>query len=91
MLYLAKCKECNHLLFASHSHTLKQRMADHLSVSHNQDYGLVADVPLKDFETFTITRVKHNTEFLKNLLNQKRFWHFYRNLGKLAEARTKIP
>ena len=92
MFYIAKCKECNHLLHSSDSHTLKQKMASHRSVSHKENFVFVADVPLKDFENFTITRIrnKYAETMLKKLLETKGYYKFYRNLEQLAERTQSL-
>ena len=89
MLRLAKCKTCNQLLYSSDKQTLKQLMASHLSKSHKIDYGFVAKIPLRDFEDFVVVtiRSKREADFIKNLLKQPNFWHFYRNFNRLAVAR----
>ena len=90
MLYLAKCRMCNQLLHSSDSHTLKHYMASHMTKSHKLDYGIfVADIPLRDFEHFLMVTIRSKSEanFIKNLLAQKTFWHFYRNFNRLAVAR----
>jgi len=90
MLYLAKCRMCNHLLHSSDSHLLKQYMASHMTKSHELDYGIfVADIPLREFEHFLVVTIRNKSEanFLKSLLAQKTFWHYYRNSNRIADAR----
>jgi len=90
MLYLAKCRMCNHLLYSSDKQALKHYMASHMIKSHKLGYGIfVSDIPLRDFEHFLVVAIRSKSEanFIKNLLAQKTFWHFYRNFNRLADAR----
>jgi len=68
-------------------------MAEHRSTSHKENFVFVADIRLKDFENFTITRIrnKHGQKMLKTLLETKGYYKFYRNLGQLADIRIKSP
>ena len=67
-------------------------MAGHRSTSHKENFVFVADVRLKDFESFTITRIrnKYAEMMLKKLFEDKSFWQFYRNLGQLADIRINL-
>jgi len=72
---------------------LKQYMASHMTKSHKLDYGLfVAEIPLREFEHFLVVTIRGKGEanFIKNLLAQKTFWHYYRNSSRLAVARNSL-
>lgn len=66
-------------------------MASHLFGSHKIDYGFVAKIPLHDFEDFLVVTIKRESEakLVKSLLQQPNFWHFYRNINRIAVARLE--
>jgi hypothetical protein len=52
-------------------------MANHMNHSHGQDYTFVNAIPLKDFEDFTVIRIRDNDIFgvpLETIVSNKGFW-----------------
>jgi hypothetical protein len=56
-------------------------MATHLNTSHRQDYLFTATIPIKDFEDFTVTRIR-DSETIATLLS------VFRNRGYWKAIRT---
>jgi len=104
--YLARCLRCNHHVYASDyvlyegklvriqgsARTLKTKMAEHMSKSHNESYGLFAStISLTDFsECFAISRFRgRDARTLTLQAQSKNFWYVVRNQTKLLQMRMR--
>jgi len=80
MLYVGKCKECSFIVSAEDYISFKQEMATHLEKSHKLDIGFTFDIPLKDFDSFSIMRIRNNfvAVNLRVAMMTKSFWRTQR-------------
>jgi len=70
---------------------LKQEIATHFDKSHKTDFGcFLSDIPLREFEDITIVRIRDKKQIVvfKEAVKNPHFWHTFRNLNVLAEARA---
>lgn len=92
MLYLAKCKSCNHLIVSEEILDVKSGVATHLNKSHGGDIIFVVDIPLSDFkDSFTISRIRdaETIGWIKLAMKNNTFYDFFRNARRNAEGLPK--
>jgi len=68
ILYVGTCKSCGFQVHSEDSADFKTLMATHLNTSHGQDYLFTANIPIKDFEDFTVVRIR-DSETIATLLS----------------------
>ena len=92
MLYLAKCKSCNHLTVSEDILNVKSSLASHLNKSHGGDFIFVVDIPLSDFQdSFTISRIRdaETIRWIRLAMKNNALWDFFRNASRYAEGLPK--
>jgi hypothetical protein len=75
MLYVGRCR-CGFVVQSEDCQAFKSLMAGHMNRSHGQDYLFVSGVPLKDFEDFTIVRLKdkQTVKLMKAVVGTRGYW-----------------
>lgn len=81
ILYVGRCKHCGFQVHSEDLSAFKSLMGSHLNKSHGEDYLFTSEIPLKDFENFTIARIR-DTEVIATLLS------VFRNRGYWKAIRT---
>jgi len=85
ILYIGQCKSCGFQVHSKDCADFKRLMATHLNTSHGQDYLFIRQIPLKDFEDFTITRIR-DAEMIATLLpvfHNRGYWKAIRTHPQL--------
>ena len=94
MLYVAVCKECNHMVEPTQDvNLLKQRIASHMTDSHKYDYpDFVADLPLRELSDGVFSVVRFRDEYyiasFLHVYESPKWWDYFRNIVKLARQRA---
>ena len=86
MPFLARCRNCNYLIYAEDSHELIDGMLRHLSRSHGYPYEpFTLGLKVSHFsDLFEVSRIWHKTYRAISVASKSsRFWHTYRNARKI--------
>lgn len=85
ILYVGQCKSCGFQVHSEDSTEFKRLMATHLNTSHRQDYLFTSKIPIKDFEDFTVTRIRDSETVatLLSVFHNRGYWKAIRKHPQL--------